>query len=111
MQDDLGKFLATVEERDIDLLLMEEFHVTPGFVTWFCQKVGIQEPVFDGAWHSVSDTDGETDLLLQILSGGRRLAVLIENKVAAPEQHQQDLRYHLRGNRSNRLRKFATGIG
>lgn len=100
MEQDFGRYLLTVEERDIDLLLMEEFHVSPAFVRWFARNAGIEDAEFSGAWHSVSDTDGETDLLLRIVSGGRRTAILIENKVAAPEQSRQDERYHIRGARS-----------
>jgi hypothetical protein len=97
---ELGRFLLTVEERDIDLLLMEEFHVSPEFVEWFCSRVGVTDAAFEGAWHSVSDHDGETDLLLRVKAGARRIEVLIENKVAAPAQPKQDARYHLRGTRS-----------
>ena len=34
-----GRYLASVEERDIDLLLMEEFQITDEFVIWFCNDV------------------------------------------------------------------------
>jgi hypothetical protein len=100
VEEDFGRYLLTVEERDIDLLLMEEFHVSPAFVSWFAVQVRVGDATFAGAWHSVSDTDGETDLLLRVVSGGTRTAILIENKVAAPEQSRQDERYHIRGARS-----------
>jgi hypothetical protein len=100
LEEDFGRYLLTVEERDIDLLLMEEFHVSPAFVSWFTAQIGIGEAIFAGAWHSVSDTDGETDLLLRVVSADTRTAILIENKVAAPEQSRQDERYHIRGARS-----------
>lgn len=101
-----GRFLATVGERDIDLLLMEEFHISNAFVSWFCTQLGLERVVPGGAWHSVSDTDGETDLLLFVIAGDRRLGVLIENKINAPEQDKQDERYHLRGIRSREAGKF-----
>jgi hypothetical protein len=97
---DFGRYLATVVERDIDLLLMEEFHLSEDFVCWFCGKIGFDAVTFAGAWHSVSDTDGQTDLLLRVLREERRVGVLIENKVGAPEQDLQGERYHLRGIRS-----------
>ncbi|TVV77462.1 hypothetical protein [Sphingomonas solaris] len=62
-----GAYLANVQERDVDLLLMEEFHVDGRFVEWFCDRVGGAGARFDGASHSVTDADGETDLLLQTL--------------------------------------------
>lgn len=64
--------LANIAERDIDLLLMEEFHVTDAFVEWFCGQFGLTDVTPDGAWHSVSDAGGETDLLLRVMVAGRR---------------------------------------
>jgi hypothetical protein len=53
-------------ERDIDLLLAEEFMVSPEFAAWFLEKTkfaGIQATVVDV---SVSKTDytGESDLVI-----------------------------------------------
>lgn len=104
--NDLGRYLASVAERDIDLLLMEEFHVSDDFVRWFAEQVGERGASPDGAWHSLSDTDGETDLLLRVCCGPERVGILIENKVAAPEQDRQAERYHLRGIRSAEAGKF-----
>jgi len=112
-EDDFGNYLANVAERDIDLLLMEEFHISGDFVSWFCGLVGMGGAMFDGAWHSVSDSDGETDLLLRVLADDRRTGILIENKIAAPEQSTQAERYHLRGIRSReagRVDDFITVI-
>lgn len=76
---------------------MEEFHVSTDFVAWFCGEIGLDGVSPAGARHSVSDTDGESDLLLRVFRNGRRIGVLIENKVSAPEQDRQAERYHLRG--------------
>tara|TARA_R110002167_G_scaffold160436_4_gene356412 strand:+ start:626 stop:1594 length:969 start_codon:yes stop_codon:yes gene_type:complete len=96
---ELGSYLSTVEERDIDLLLLEEFLITDEFVAWFSAELGFHAATPAGAWHSVSDVDGETDLLLRVHTHGQCIGVLIENKIAAPEQHRQAERYHLRGAR------------
>jgi len=104
---DFGRYLQSVAERDVDLLLMEEFHITPGFATWFAERVALgPAAIFDGAWHSLSDQDGETDLLLRVRIASERVAVLIENKIAASEQSEQDRRYHLRGLRSQEAGRF-----
>lgn len=66
---DFGRYLASVVERDVDLLLMEEFHVSDAFVGWFCDQVGLKGVKPAGAWHSLSDTDGQSDLLLRVLVG------------------------------------------
>ncbi len=80
---------------------MEEFHVVPSFAAWFVERAGFGPGAeFDGAWHSLCDEDGETDLLLRVRLANQRVAVLIENKIAAPEQDEQDMRYHIRGIRA-----------
>jgi hypothetical protein len=71
-----------------------------------CGQVGLAEVTPAGVWHSVSDTDGESDLLLLVLRGGKRVGVFIENKIAAPEQDLQAERYHLRGIRSREQGKI-----
>ena len=103
-EDPLGRLreLYVVQERDINLLLLEEMHSSPDFVHWFGQHVGLQSPVFNGAWCSVSNADGESDLLLRVLVGSERVGVLIEDKIAAGEQLDQDKRYHMRGNQEVR---------
>jgi hypothetical protein len=93
---DFGSYLASVRERDIDLLLMEEFHITDSFVAWFCGELGLHDVVPAGAWHSVSNTDGQSELVLRVLREGRRIGIFIENKIYAPEQNSQAERYHLR---------------
>ncbi len=97
--DSLGKIqpLYVVQERDIDLLLLEELNSSPDFVRWFGQRVGLREAEFNGAWHSVSNSDGESDLLLRVLVGIARVGVYIEDKISASEQPEQDERYHRRG--------------
>lgn len=94
--DDMPIVLA-VQERDIDLLILEELHATPLFAAWWAAQLGLKDATFDGAWHSVSNADGETDVLLRVRVGEERIGVLIENKIAAGEQIEQDVRYHRRG--------------
>jgi hypothetical protein len=106
IQEDFGRYLSSVAERDVDLLLMEEFHVSDAFVRWFSEQVGEEGALPDGAWHSLSDTDGETDLLLRVRCGNERIGILIENKVGAPEQNAQADRYHLRGIRAREAGRF-----
>lgn len=98
MSEEFGQFIRSAEERDIDLLLLEELHVSSDFANWFISNIGLDASAcFDGAWHSISDQDGETDLLIRAVDGSQRILILVENKIAAPEQDAQDHRYHLRG--------------
>jgi len=93
--------LEAITERDIDVLLMEEFVSGSGFLEWFAGKTArwsLDELHLRGVWHSASNEHGESDLI--VLAGridGERLALLIENKVAAPPQPEQAARYQRRG--------------
>ena len=89
--------LKSVAERDIDMLLLEEFNVSTEFSSWFYSKVTgkTEAPGCIGAWHSVSDsTLGESDLVVLYDDDS---AILIENKIDAVAQPDQGERYTLRG--------------
>jgi hypothetical protein len=94
--------IAGVCERDIDLLLLEEFLSTPEFVGWFLGQSGIptlRADHFESARRSVTHTTGESDLELHFVDGGGvRCVVLIENKIGAQLQPLQAERYIARGN-------------
>jgi hypothetical protein len=97
------KFVASVAEKDIDLILMEEFSVNEEFRDWFAARV-FGAPTYKeevGAWHSVSSADlGESDLVFICSSqADHRIGFLIENKIDAPPQPKQGQRYRLRGDR------------
>jgi hypothetical protein len=86
-------------ERDVDLLLAEEFEVSQAFSRWF-----IDRTKFSGeSWQvlsvhlSRSDAEGETDLEVTFKrSNGEAFALLVEDKVNAPLQPDQLARYHRR---------------
>jgi hypothetical protein len=88
-------------ERDIDILLAEEFAVSPAFADWFLQQTkkfaDVQANVFD-VYVSRSDRTGESDLVVVFdRSGGdSRFALHIEDKIDAPLQPDQEARYRLR---------------
>jgi len=96
------KFIEAVGERDIDLLLLEEFHVSEQFQDWFTTKVLGNENHgfrFKTASHSVTDHGmGESDLVAYYADPqGQVLAIHIENKIGAPAQPSQATRYLKRG--------------
>ncbi len=87
-------------ERDIDLLLAEEFAVSPLFAAWFLGQTkfaGLHAFVLD-AYVSKADATGESDLVVvyETPGGDQRVALLIEDKVDAPLQLDQAKRYRLR---------------
>jgi hypothetical protein len=94
--------LCSVDERDIDFILLEEFHSDATFTTWFVSMAAKQVDStlqFRGAWHSVSDPKlGESDIILLVRSGSTDTAILIENKIDASAQPDQAQRYTARGN-------------
>ncbi len=91
-------------ERDIDLLLAEEFSVSPPFATWFLSQTkafkGVDARVVD-VYVSRSDATGESDIvvLYERIGGTDRFALHLEDKIDAPLQPEQELRYRDRGNR------------
>lgn len=95
-------FIEAVSERDIDLLLLEEFHCHPAFRDWMaatCFGPAFTVSSFGGAWHSLTAANlGESDLVaLYEDDAGREWAALIENKIDAPPQPRQAARYRERG--------------
>lgn len=95
------RFIASVAERDVDLVVLEELSVSDEFREWVSARTHGM-PVYAstvGVWHSVSDGNlGESDLVFEFTSqAGERIALLIENKIDAPPQPTQGARYRLRG--------------
>ncbi|QQR41609.1 PD-(D/E)XK nuclease family protein [Myxococcus xanthus] len=105
-------FIESVQERDIDLLLLEELNVSPEFAEWFATQASAGALSSGGTGrcsHSVSDvTLGESDLVLEIEQvDGQVTAILIENKVDAPPQPAQGARYRKRGARGVQEGRWA----
>jgi hypothetical protein len=99
-------------ERDIDVLLAEEFTVSTSFAAWFRQQVGAfadgEAQVVDVVV-SKSDNLGESDLVVvyQKAAAGQRFAVFIEDKIDAPLQPEQAARYRQRAQVGVRKGHFA----
>lgn len=93
--------LTSVVERDVDLLLLEEFASNAAFAIWFAAQCGIQslepEPVLSVS-RGVTRSSGESDLEVALLaSDGSVRYLLIENKIGAGLQPRQAERYRERG--------------
>ena len=96
----------TTLERDIDLLIMEEFISDQSFAKIFLDSIGIDEPyAIDQAIHSKTDADlGESDIVFILNIAGKRHALHIEDKIDAIAMEQQHDRYDLRAQKD-----IATG--
>lgn len=92
--------VSKVAERDLDLLLLEEFVASQQFSAWFVSMAITDAPAVEAclsARRSVTHSIGESDLELLFQAGdGTRLLVLIENKVDARLQVMQAERYRSR---------------
>jgi hypothetical protein len=90
--------IESIQERDIDLILLEELSTDNSFCEWFVQELNL--PNFtqaNGAWRSISAFGlGETDILFSYNSNEKRIFVLIENKLDATFQLDQFYRYEKR---------------
>jgi len=86
-----------VTERDIDMLLLEEFSSSPDFLKWFLAQIEItgQASHISTACTVVTST-GESDLEMTVLCDDRILKILIEDKIGAPLQPKQPERYRER---------------
>lgn len=94
--------LESVRERDIDLLLIEEFSVNVDFVNFFLSKLYNKNIIVNEmiAYHSVTDSEfGESDMILSYKINQQQRFLLIENKIGANAQKQQALRYLKRAER------------
>lgn len=97
MLNNLSTLPYSALERDIDLLLLELFHVSPETVRWLAGRLDVCNAVAVSARHSVYRGNGETDVLLIVQSGKKRVALMIEDKIGAIMQPDQAQRYHIRG--------------
>lgn len=96
-----GISIAGICERDIDLLLLEEFHSSEEFAVWFTDHaIGRHLGRVVSACRSVTTANGESDLEVGFEGlAGRRNRLLIENKVGASLQPRQIERYQERARR------------
>lgn len=91
--------LCSVRERDVDMVIMREFCANKNFADLFLRQTDIKgEYEIESIRNSVRNNDlGETDVEIIIKEGDKKFALLIEDKIDAPEQHRQYQRYYERG--------------
>jgi hypothetical protein len=97
-------------ERDVDILLAEEFATNPGFSEKFkaLTKFASEEASVADFWVSKSDALGESDLVIVYQSkNGNRFALLIEDKVDARLQVDQAKRYRLRAEKEQASGEYS----
>jgi hypothetical protein len=97
----MGIAIAGVSERDVDLMLLEEFQSSPKFQQWFAsQTIGASFKISGcpRARRSVTQFTGESDLEIDLAADTSAITrLMIENKVNAGLQPLQAQRYIDRG--------------
>lgn len=87
-----------IEEKDIDLLIIEEFANNKDFSNVFLNSIGVFEYEIIEIAHSVSHPRyGETDIQILYMSNDEVYALLIEDKLNAIAMPDQAIRYLKRG--------------
>jgi hypothetical protein len=91
--------LDSIQERDLDLLLMIALNGSETFRNAFiCKVTGEISATFEKAWRGLADHNGETDVTVVYTdSDGSRAAILIENKIDARFHKDQAKRCRARG--------------
>lgn len=98
----------TVLERDMDLLIMEEFICSPKFARIFLDAVGIRDNyTIEEVIHSMRDVDlGESDIVFILNIDGTRHAIHIEDKIDALAMPDQRGRYSQRAEKDIASRQY-----
>jgi hypothetical protein len=100
--------LDTTLERDMDLLIMEEFICSPQFARIFLDAVGIKcDYTIGQVIHSMRDIDlGESDIVFILNIGNKRHALHIEDKIDALAMPNQSGRYAQRAEKDIAAGKY-----
>ena len=90
--------LTTVFERDIDLIVIDEFTKNKEFANIFLKEVGLSGLELVSAYHSLMHPlYGESDITIIVSDGNKKYGILIENKIDAIHMEDQSGRYIKRG--------------
>lgn len=89
-------------ERDMDMLIMRQFiKENDAFIRAFLKKANCVADYFvDKILNSVATSDGETDIEVILSIGGKKTALLIEDKIDAVAQPEQSKRYEIRAEKA-----------
>ena len=90
-----------ISEHDMDLLIIEEFISDQKFARIFLDKLQLPDDyVVHKVFHSLSDSDGESDITLILQYPNKKVALLIEDKIDAQTMPGQSERYHKRAQKA-----------
>jgi hypothetical protein len=85
----------------MDLLIIEEFISDRNFAKIFLDKLKLSDDyTIHKVSHSLADSDGESDITLVLQYPGKRVALLIEDKIDAQTMPEQSERYYKRAQKA-----------
>ena len=89
----------TARETEVDSIVVEEIFCSKYFQNWLLSKVSINEnSELNGSWKNVMPTNfWDCVIVVEFIENNKKIAILIEDKIDAPEQPQQAERYHKTG--------------
>lgn len=102
--------IERIYERDIDIMLAEEFEVSPAFASWILKQTKFSdvEALVKEVFVSKTDSTGESDLVVIFEKpDAEKVALLIEDKIDASLQPEQETRYRLRAEAAKDLGEFS----
>lgn len=100
--------IPDIRERDIDFLLLEELVASSAFLANFLEHLGLPPALsLIEAQRSVNSDTGESDLELTAEQLGRRVKILVENKIDAAFQPEQPERYYKRAQAFRQTGQFT----
>ncbi len=96
-----------VSERDMDMLILEEFVCSASFTKIFTDRAGISGATVLSVHSSKTDVLlGESDITVVVESNGEKIGLLIEDKIDAIAMPEQAARYVLRGEKGIACREY-----
>ena len=89
----------TARESEVDSIVVEELFCSTDFQNWFLSKTSLEKnSELVGAWKNIVPAYfGECDIVAEFIINNKKIALLIEDKIDAPEQPKQAERYHKTG--------------
>ena len=102
---------GNIQERDMDLLFMESIATDREFVRLFLDKAAEKYDAFDVLSVALSETEpglGESDITAILSVDGRKIGLLIEDKIDAPAMPKQAARYRKRANKAIKDGKYES---
>ena len=90
---------GTVSERDMDMLFLNTFGTDKSFLQLFISKTDLPEAEYEvkEIYLSKADKDGESDITVVVESEGKKIGILVEDKIDAIAMPRQPERYIKRG--------------